>query len=692
MTKSSPNYINYMGNHGWYDQTLIIDPQDHTANTVYAGGNEYNDVIRTTDGGLTWNAINIGADGKRPHPDHHAIGFDANGKLLDGNDGGLWRLDDPNQSSLHWTDINGNLQITQFTGISMSPTNPHLAIGGSQDNGTEVYFNVPQWNLVSGGDGGFVRIDPNNPQRMYTEDLGVSLTRSDNGGQFFSGKFSGILGTPNLFAPYVLDAQDSNRVLLGTQYVNLSPDGGDTWTQIGTPGVNNFNPGQARVMAIASTNLANTVYAAMTDGTVWVTTTNGQSWTKTVPIPGFVPIAGGSQGGYEDLEIDSGDPTGQTAYLVTAEFSEDIDGTSTGHHVLMTTTGGASWQDISGNLPDLPTWSVAIDHANHRLFVGNDSGVFYSVNGGTTWSHYGTGMPNVEVDSLQYSAATHVLAAGTHGRGMFEIYTAVEGGPVVHVPGKQRTTEGTSTVYNLGTFTDSNANASPYQVDVNWGDGTPHLVFTTTSPGLLASVAHTYQEEGTYTVTVTVTDKLVASNVGTFTVVVFDPAVVGHGVNFSAQPGVPLSNRVVASFTDPGGPELSPKIASHYSATIDWGDGSQPTSGTILFSGGTFTVSGNHTYALTGLYILHVTIAHESAPPTTVSDLVLVFPGLGGGFLAAPAGGGTIFQPASVDWADVLRALGGTPIDHTRHRLDGWLNTIETEIGKDTAPDSLLTQ
>src|SRR5262249_38820604 len=109
MSESSTNYMNYMGQQGSYDQTLIIDPKDRTCNTVYAGGqadlNIYplGGIIKTSNGGTTWTDITLSNNGMQPHVDHHAIGFDANGRLLDGNDGGIWRLDNPNVGSIQWT-------------------------------------------------------------------------------------------------------------------------------------------------------------------------------------------------------------------------------------------------------------------------------------------------------------------------------------------------------------------------------------------------------------------------------------------------------------------------------------------------------------------------------------------------------------------------------------------------------------
>ena len=88
------NTPNYMGSYGDYNTSLAVDPSN--ANMVFAGGQAGGDtLIRSMDGGSTWTDIDTGVNGVGPHVDHHAAGFDAMGRFLDGDDGGIWRLDDP---------------------------------------------------------------------------------------------------------------------------------------------------------------------------------------------------------------------------------------------------------------------------------------------------------------------------------------------------------------------------------------------------------------------------------------------------------------------------------------------------------------------------------------------------------------------------------------------------------------------
>src|SRR5207249_6990999 len=93
-----------------------------------------------------------------------------------------WRLNNIG----FWNSLNSNLQITQFTGIALHPSNPDLAFGGSQDNGMERFNDALGWKRLLGGDGGFVRIDRSNPLTIYAEQQNVNLFRSDDGGGSFT--------------------------------------------------------------------------------------------------------------------------------------------------------------------------------------------------------------------------------------------------------------------------------------------------------------------------------------------------------------------------------------------------------------------------------------------------------------------------------------------------------------------------
>jgi len=115
-------------------------------------------------------------------------------------------------------------------------------------------------------------------------------------------------------------------------------------------------------------------------------------------------------------EIDV-DPTNNlVAYVVRDQFN----GGGASGHVFRTSNGGGTWKDITSNLPDIPANTLAIDTRTGILYVGTDASVFASINGGTSWVNFGNGLPNARVVELELNQFDNILAAGTHGRGMFE--------------------------------------------------------------------------------------------------------------------------------------------------------------------------------------------------------------------------------------------------------------------------------
>ncbi len=87
-------------------------------------------------------------------------------------------------------------------------------------------------------------------------------------------------------------------------------------------------------------------------------------------------------------------------------------------------------------------------------------------------------------------------------------------------------------------------------------------------------------------------------------------------------------NAQIATFTDanPGA------TSADFIATIDWGDGTAPTAGTISEEpGGLFTVTGSHPYATLGPKTVTVTIVDDGGSRATAVSHILLY--------ALPSGG-----------------------------------------------------
>jgi len=94
--------------------------------------------------------------------------------------------------------------------------------------------------------------------------------------------------------------------------------------------------------------------------------------------------------------------------------------------------------------------------------------------------------------------------------------------------------------------------------------------------------------------------------------------------NITATQNVQYSGQVAtvsdAAATDP----------SQLSATIDWGDKTGSSTGTVSVANGTFTVTGSHTYATTGSFKITITVTDTTTSQTgTGTGTATVYPPLG---------------------------------------------------------------
>src|SRR5262249_10271476 len=119
-----------------------------------------------------------------------------------------------------------------------------------------------------------------------------------------------------------------------------------------------------------------------------------------------------------DIALDPTDT--KRAYVAYSGFN--VSTQATPGHVFVTTDMGQTWSNISGDLPDVPVTSIAIDPLQAgTLYIGTDIGVFQTTDGGGTWIRLGNGMPRVASFMVRYQAATRSLVVATHGRGMFRL-------------------------------------------------------------------------------------------------------------------------------------------------------------------------------------------------------------------------------------------------------------------------------
>lgn len=394
-TWSAINAGSIQATYGWFLSVVSVQPTN--PDVVFMGGL---DLVRSTNAGSSFSNVTP------PHVDMHALGWDAQGRLVCGNDGGVHRTSNLGGS---WSAMNTGLGIIQFyAGMSTHPTNPDILFGGLQDNGSNKRLtNTKNWTQVLGGDGGWTQLDRNNPNRVFVEYQGTgNLFRATDGGSNFSYAGNGInSGDRNCFLPsYEIDPTNSNRLLYGTHRVYESTNGGTNWTPVSADVTN--GSGAIRCLAIAPSN-SMTVYVATNDGAFSVSFDGGRNFIRRLSnVPGWPRVT-------REVVVDPRDD--RTVYLAGAVFGQT--------KVRRSRDGGATWEALDGDLPDIPVNTLGVDvrWSPPVLYAGTDSGVYRSVTDGRTWTRHGSGFPNACVVDLRVEASRNVLYAATQGRGAWRI-------------------------------------------------------------------------------------------------------------------------------------------------------------------------------------------------------------------------------------------------------------------------------
>src|SRR5262249_10470436 len=314
---------------GSFNLAVAIDPQNE--NIVYQGAVS---LFRSGDGGASWATVS------QFHPDCHALVFDQLGNLYIGNDGALYRRTPAPQLFT----LNNNLNITQFyAGVALHPTNADIVLGGAQDNGSD-QRSAPglTWRVAVGGDGMFQAIegtdgDPDNV--WYSSQPNLAIRKTINNGATTFAVTTGITdrATGSAFvAPYIMDPTNSNVLIAGTRFVWRTENGAASWTQ-NSPQLTN---GTLRALAIAPTN-PNMYCAGASSGRLSRTTDAGANWLIVFDGPDL------NFRGVTDVAVHPLD-----ANIVYATYGGFGPG-----HIYRSGSGGAvgSWQDITSNLPNVPT-------------------------------------------------------------------------------------------------------------------------------------------------------------------------------------------------------------------------------------------------------------------------------------------------------------------------------------------------
>jgi phospholipase C len=309
-------------------------------------------------------------------------------------------------------------------------------------------------------------------------------------------------------------------------------------------------------------------------------------------------------------------------------FTQDFTAIQVSEEVPLTVAGVPPDATIGGPATGFEGLSYTLNLS--AVYSGDPDGdtvTGWTINWGDGSTSTVTGNPPTVTHTYTGAGAFTVLAAAQDGDGSYaagnNVSVVVAGSPLSITLASVTAAENASFSGAVATFTDA-AGAGPtstYTVTISWGDGqnSAATLTPTGTGGFTAGGTHTYTEEGTYAVSVTVQDLDGASVGASGLAVISDAALAGSPKSISALPNTAFSG-VIAAFRDPGGDGT----VNDYTASINWGDG-QSSKGTVVADGaGGFLVWGGHTFATVGTYHPVVTIQDAGGASTQVDGTVLV--------------------------------------------------------------------
>jgi photosystem II stability/assembly factor-like uncharacterized protein len=390
-----------------YGLTLAVHPQD--ADHVLCGGV---DLHRTTNGGATWHKVTHWdaprGDANYAHADHHALLMPAAmpGRVYDANDGGVDVSDD---GGVSWANRSNGLACTMFYDLEVSKSDPGIYGGGAQDNGS-ILTNGGQagaFEEVQGGDGGWMVIDPANPDYMFASSQNVCVMRRKNN-KWTTWQDPMPYGMKNseraaVWMAYItMDPSDSRVVYVGSYRMWRTKDAGTSWEPISP----NLDGSTITVIEPAPAD-GKVIYVGTENGGIFRSVDGGASWSGN--------LAGATIPGRTVTRLESSPIDARQVYACIGNFGNS--------HVFRSDDAGSTWIDIDGGrLPDVPHRSIVVtpDMPN-RVLIANDVGVFISRDQGGTWHNLTRELPAVSVVDLVYHQSTKSLYAATYGRSIWRL-------------------------------------------------------------------------------------------------------------------------------------------------------------------------------------------------------------------------------------------------------------------------------
>jgi BNR/Asp-box repeat. len=407
---------------------IRVDPSDDKRIIVNS-----DNMTVSEDGGKTWDDRKVWPTGffRRSFGDFRTMWFDPADpkRIMLGSDGGLQVSVDGG----HTSDFFPNLRVGEAYAVGVDMDDPFHVYAGFQDhdswkgpvNGRWGFSMLEDWVTVGPGDGMYNVVDPTDSRWAYNTRELNQLGRMDQE----TGMRKDIRPPQpegvdrlryNWIAPIALSPYDPKTLYAGAQVLFRSRDRGDTWevispdlttndsTKIGFP-----STPYCTISTLAESPVSQgMIWVGTDDGKVQLTRDAGKTWTD---LTSALEAAGAPRDRWVSRVFPS--PSDANVAFVSKNGFRNDDFTP---YLYRTTDGGKTWTSISNDLPRAPINVVVQDRVNpHLLFVGNDVGVFVSIDDGAHWIRWQADLPTIPVHDIKIHPRESDIVLATYGRALW---------------------------------------------------------------------------------------------------------------------------------------------------------------------------------------------------------------------------------------------------------------------------------
>ena len=406
-------------------------------------------LARTLDGGHTY----VNEQGRRrPGGDYHDMWIDPeNGdRMIIGNDGGM-AVSMTRGDTWHRV----QLPIAQMYHVTVDNAVPYNVMGNRQDGPS---FRGPsnspgagsiqrsEWTTVGGGESGFATPDPQDPDIVWSSASGAGA----RGGivvrwnartkqfrdvevwpELASGhSASGVRYRFQWTFPLLISPHDRNTVLVTSQHVHRTTNGGQSWDVISPDLTTNDMSKQGISGGLTPDNIGvefccviyafdespvqpGVYWSGSNDGLVYVSRDGGENWTNVTGNLPDLPTDGVVR------SIDASRYEAGKAYIAIEHHQQG----NFEPHVYKTDNFGQSWTKIVDGIADSPlSYARSIHEDPVRpglLYLGTENAVYVSFNDGEVWQTLQANMPASPMYGLVVQEHFNDLVVGTYGRGFW---------------------------------------------------------------------------------------------------------------------------------------------------------------------------------------------------------------------------------------------------------------------------------